>query len=313
VCFCNQKPPCRHHHWCKQAHGWQLEQPELGVMIWPTPGGRTYTTTPPNTLLRASAPADPGLLLRPIRIRSRQLGLELFIGQLMAMLPQDHEQLRPPYRKPVVSPRHGINAPGYQRLSTNTSSRNGKQAQHEAFEEGVDLRQQNMRPEEVGECRVVVVSDGVQLKRVATAKATEGGRALLAFATSSVAWLTSVAVTDTPVSASTLVHQPVPGHLENVPTGKSLWALGREVRVCPALWRLGHGCLARKRFVRRTGRRIELSGGRSAAAGSTMAWAAASHERGASTSMNSQKAVRVPRGGQQILIAQGRQRPAVAG
>ena len=46
VCFCNKKPPCRHHHWCKQAHGWQLEQPELGVMIWPTPGGRTYTTTP---------------------------------------------------------------------------------------------------------------------------------------------------------------------------------------------------------------------------------------------------------------------------
>jgi len=34
----------------------------------------------------------------------------------MAMLPQDHEQLRPPYRKPVVSPRHGINAPGYQAI-----------------------------------------------------------------------------------------------------------------------------------------------------------------------------------------------------
>ena len=39
-------PPCRRHHRCKQAPGWQLEQPEPGVMIWTTPSGRTYTTRP---------------------------------------------------------------------------------------------------------------------------------------------------------------------------------------------------------------------------------------------------------------------------
>jgi hypothetical protein len=36
----------RHHHRCKQAEGWWLEQPEPGVMVWHTPVGRTYTTTP---------------------------------------------------------------------------------------------------------------------------------------------------------------------------------------------------------------------------------------------------------------------------
>jgi hypothetical protein len=34
---------CRHHHRCKQAEGWWLDQPEPGV--WRTPSGRTYTTT----------------------------------------------------------------------------------------------------------------------------------------------------------------------------------------------------------------------------------------------------------------------------
>ena len=29
-----------------QAQGWRLEQPEPGVLIWHTPAGRTYTTTP---------------------------------------------------------------------------------------------------------------------------------------------------------------------------------------------------------------------------------------------------------------------------
>ena len=29
----------------KQAPGWQLEQPEPGVMRWQTPAGRSYTTT----------------------------------------------------------------------------------------------------------------------------------------------------------------------------------------------------------------------------------------------------------------------------
>src|SRR5579875_2337650 len=43
---CNLAPLCRHHHRLKQAEGWSLTQPEPGVMIWRTPAGRTYVTTP---------------------------------------------------------------------------------------------------------------------------------------------------------------------------------------------------------------------------------------------------------------------------
>jgi hypothetical protein len=39
-------PLCRHHHRAKQAQGWQLTQPEPGVLVWRTPSGRTYVTTP---------------------------------------------------------------------------------------------------------------------------------------------------------------------------------------------------------------------------------------------------------------------------
>jgi hypothetical protein len=46
TCECDHYPPCRHHHRCKQADGWYLEQPEPGVLVWYTPAGRTYTTTP---------------------------------------------------------------------------------------------------------------------------------------------------------------------------------------------------------------------------------------------------------------------------
>jgi hypothetical protein len=46
TCPCNIAPLCRHHHRCKQARGWWLEQPEPGVLVWRTPSGRTYTTTP---------------------------------------------------------------------------------------------------------------------------------------------------------------------------------------------------------------------------------------------------------------------------
>jgi hypothetical protein len=46
TCGCNLAPLCRHHHRCKQAEGWWLEQPEPGVLVWHTPAGRTYTTTP---------------------------------------------------------------------------------------------------------------------------------------------------------------------------------------------------------------------------------------------------------------------------
>jgi hypothetical protein len=46
TCECNLAPLCRHHHRCKQAEVWQLEQPEPGVLIWRTPSGRTYATSP---------------------------------------------------------------------------------------------------------------------------------------------------------------------------------------------------------------------------------------------------------------------------
>ncbi len=46
TCECNLAPLCRRHHRCKQTEGWWLEQPEPGVLVWHTPAGRTYTTTP---------------------------------------------------------------------------------------------------------------------------------------------------------------------------------------------------------------------------------------------------------------------------
>ena len=46
TCECNLAPLCRHHHRCKQAEGWRLEQPEPGVLRWRAPSGRTYATTP---------------------------------------------------------------------------------------------------------------------------------------------------------------------------------------------------------------------------------------------------------------------------
>jgi hypothetical protein len=46
TCQCNLAPLCRHHHRCKQSVGWQLEQPEPGVMTWTTPAGRHYITPP---------------------------------------------------------------------------------------------------------------------------------------------------------------------------------------------------------------------------------------------------------------------------
>ena len=46
TCECDLAPLCRHHHRCKQAEGWRLEQPEPGVLVWRTPAGRTYITTP---------------------------------------------------------------------------------------------------------------------------------------------------------------------------------------------------------------------------------------------------------------------------
>jgi hypothetical protein len=46
TCECNLHPLCRRHHRTKQAQGWQLTQPEPGVLIWTLPCGRTITTRP---------------------------------------------------------------------------------------------------------------------------------------------------------------------------------------------------------------------------------------------------------------------------
>jgi hypothetical protein len=46
TCPCNIAPLCRHHHRCKQAEGWWLEQPEPGVLKWRAPSGRTFGTRP---------------------------------------------------------------------------------------------------------------------------------------------------------------------------------------------------------------------------------------------------------------------------
>ena len=46
TCPCNIAPLCRHHHRCKQAEGWWLEQPEPGVLTWRAPSGRTFATGP---------------------------------------------------------------------------------------------------------------------------------------------------------------------------------------------------------------------------------------------------------------------------
>ena len=44
-CECNLAPLCRHHHRCKQAEGWRLEQITPGIMRWTTPPA---ATTPPH-------------------------------------------------------------------------------------------------------------------------------------------------------------------------------------------------------------------------------------------------------------------------
>jgi len=46
TCECNLHPLCRQHHQTKQASGWHLDQPQPGVLVWTTPSGRRYTTTP---------------------------------------------------------------------------------------------------------------------------------------------------------------------------------------------------------------------------------------------------------------------------
>jgi len=43
---CDLSPPCARHHHAKHAPGWELTQPEPGVMQWRLPSGRVYTTRP---------------------------------------------------------------------------------------------------------------------------------------------------------------------------------------------------------------------------------------------------------------------------
>jgi Domain of unknown function (DUF222) len=50
TCECGLAPLCRHHHRCKQAEGWWLEQPEPGVLVWHTPSGRRHATAPTDYL-----------------------------------------------------------------------------------------------------------------------------------------------------------------------------------------------------------------------------------------------------------------------
>jgi hypothetical protein len=46
TCECGLAPLCRRHHRAKQAPGWQLDQPEPGVLVWTAPSGRTYPVQP---------------------------------------------------------------------------------------------------------------------------------------------------------------------------------------------------------------------------------------------------------------------------
>lgn len=46
TCRCNLAPLCRRHHQVKQAHGWRLDQPEPGVLVWTLPHGRRYRVDP---------------------------------------------------------------------------------------------------------------------------------------------------------------------------------------------------------------------------------------------------------------------------
>jgi Domain of unknown function (DUF222) len=46
TCECNLAPLCRRHHQAKQAHGWHLEQPQPGILIWATPHRRKYVVRP---------------------------------------------------------------------------------------------------------------------------------------------------------------------------------------------------------------------------------------------------------------------------
>ena len=46
TCECNMSPLCRLHHRAKQAPGWQLSQPEPGLLVWTLPHGRNYAVAP---------------------------------------------------------------------------------------------------------------------------------------------------------------------------------------------------------------------------------------------------------------------------
>jgi hypothetical protein len=46
TCECNLAPLCRQHHKTKQAQGWDLTQPQPGILVWTAPHGRSYRVLP---------------------------------------------------------------------------------------------------------------------------------------------------------------------------------------------------------------------------------------------------------------------------
>lgn len=46
VSYQKQVPLCEFHHKIKHSHGWRLEQPVPGTLLWVTPSGRKYHITP---------------------------------------------------------------------------------------------------------------------------------------------------------------------------------------------------------------------------------------------------------------------------
>jgi hypothetical protein len=46
TCECNLAPLCRRHHRAKQTRGWQLAQPQPGILVWSLPHRRSYPARP---------------------------------------------------------------------------------------------------------------------------------------------------------------------------------------------------------------------------------------------------------------------------
>jgi Domain of unknown function (DUF222)/HNH endonuclease len=51
---------CRHHHRLKHEGGWQVNQPEPGMLFWTSPSGREYARAGPSVAPRNSTPLESG-------------------------------------------------------------------------------------------------------------------------------------------------------------------------------------------------------------------------------------------------------------